>query len=150
MSTAADSDAKILELLGKVGAQKAEIAEIERPSYRTNRVFFFVEGDPSRPHNLAVTQDIAALLKMAAHVEAAAAAYAQACTSLMGSEECPPFTWCGYSLEDWQHDLRKRADQVRIKARREKLAQLEARLNAIVSPEKRRELELRSIEAALG
>jgi hypothetical protein len=68
-------DDKITQLLELVERQKAAIAEAERPVFRTNRTFSYVDGDLSKSVNLAVVSDVGALLKMAAHVSASAYAY---------------------------------------------------------------------------
>ena len=95
--------------------------------------------------------DVSALLKMAAHVTAAAQAYYGIAGDILGPDEKPPaFTWNGYSVLDWLHDIKLRVGQIRIKAQREKLQELEARLDKIISPERRRELELQAIERELN
>jgi hypothetical protein len=144
-------DDKITQLLAKVEAQKAAIAEAERPVFRTNRTFSFVDGDLNKSHNLAVVSDVSALLKMMAHVAAAAQAYYGIAGDILGPDEKPPaFTWNGYSDLDWLHDIKLRVSQIRLKAAREKLQDLEARLDKIISPERRRELELQAIERELS
>ena len=144
-------DDKITQLLAKVEAQKAAIAEAERPVFRTNRTFSFVDGDLNKSHNLAVVSDVSALLKMAAHVSSAAETYYYVAGGILGADEkAPAFTWNGYSDLDWLHDIKLRVSQIRLKAQREKLQELEARLDKIISPERRRELELRAIELELS
>lgn len=144
-------DDKITQLLAKVEAQKAAIAEAERPVFRTNRTFSFVDGDLNKSHNLAVVSDIASLLKMMAHVAAAARSYHLVSMGILDAGEKPPtFTWNGYTEDDWFHDIKLRVSQIRLKAQREKLQELEARLDKIISPERRRELELRAIELELS
>jgi len=147
----ATPDDKITQLLAKVEAQKAAIAEAERPVFQTNRTFSFVDGDLSKSHNLAVVSDIATLLKMMAHVAAAARAYRLVATGILDVGEQPPtFTWNGYTEDAWFHDIKLRVRQIRLKAQREKLQDLEARLDKIISPERRRELELQAIERELS
>jgi hypothetical protein len=46
----ATPDDKITQLLAKVEAQKTAIAEAERPVFRTNRTFSFVDGDLNKSH----------------------------------------------------------------------------------------------------
>lgn len=144
-------DDKIAQLLALVERQKASIAEAERPVFRTNRTFSFVDGDLNKVHNLAVVADVGALLKMAAHVMAQSSFYVAAGVSILGNEEVPPkFLWNGYSGEDWIHDIKLRVSQIRLRAQREKLQLLEERLDKIISPERRKELELAAIERELA
>ena len=70
-----DPDDKIMALLDNVKAQKAAIAEAERPNYKTNMTFSFVDGNLAQAVNLRVASDVAQLLKILAHVRMAATAY---------------------------------------------------------------------------
>ena len=143
-------DDKITQLLALVETQRAAIAEAERPVFRTNRTFSFIDGDLNKSHNLAVVSDVGLLIKMAAHVADAAAGYYRIAKEILGEGENPPvFTWNGYTNEAWTHDIRLRVSQIRLKAQREKLQALEERLDKIISPERRRELELQAIEREL-
>jgi len=144
-------DDKITQLLDLVERQKATIAEAERPVFRTNRTFSFVDGDLSKSVNIAVVSDVAALLKMAAHVLTQWTMYREAAKTILGVEEVPPkFLWNGFSDEDWLHDIKLRVSQIRLKTQREKLQLMEERLDKIISPERRRELELAAIERELS
>jgi len=57
--------------------------------------------------------------------------------------------WGGFTLDDWHEDLTKRAAILGINAKKTRLADLEKRLTAIISPEKRREMELAAIVKSL-
>ena len=142
-------DDKIDALLADVKQQKEAIAEAEKPTYRTNRTFSFTDGDLNRSINLAVVSDVGALLKMAGFVMSQFQGYVTAAQSLLPGETAPCFTWCGFTAEDWLHDIGLRISQVTLKAKKERLARAEERLNSLLSPERRRELELAAIEAEL-
>lgn len=58
--------------------------------------------------------------------------------------------WNGFSVEDWVADFKKRIASISIKNQKTKLASLEQRLDAIVSPEQRREMELEAILKEVG
>lgn len=62
----------------------------------------------------------------------------------------PGFVYLGSPVEDWLADIKARIAKVKIGEKRKKLEDLEKRLNAIVSPELRAQLELEAIEKALG
>lgn len=64
---------------------------------------------------------------------------------MLGVEKPPEFTWDGYSVENWMSDLRLRITKIQIVAEKKKLESLEDRLNKIISPKKRAELELEAI-----
>lgn len=143
-------DNKITQLLALVETQRAAIAEAERPVFQTNRTFSFIDGDLNKSHNLAVVSDVGVLLKMAAHVADAAAGYYRVANEILGGQPLPVFTWNGYTNGAWLHDIRLRVSQIRLKDQREKLQALEERLDKIISPERRRELELQAIERELS
>lgn len=144
-------DELVEELFDKIQKQKKAIAETENPRYKTNRMWTYIEGDLNKSVNLATVQDVSILLKMAAQLRAASRAYSiEAATILPNVDDVPAFTWNGYSLTDWIHDISARIQQVRVKVQRDKLAALEARLEKVVSPERRRELELEAIRKELS
>lgn len=56
----------------------------------------------------------------------------------------------GYFYSEWKDDLRRRMTQLKLKEKKAELADLESRLNLIVSPEQRRAMELAEISKSLG
>ncbi len=56
----------------------------------------------------------------------------------------------GYFYSEWKEDLRRRMTQLKLKEKKAELADLESRLNLIVSPEQRRAMELAEISKSLG
>jgi phage portal protein BeeE len=61
-----------------------------------------------------------------------------------------PSKHLGFTIEEWQSDIKCRINGLQIKAKRDELASLEARVNALVSPEQRREIELQKLVAEIG
>jgi hypothetical protein len=61
----------------------------------------------------------------------------------------PTFKWNGYTVKEWIGDLKMRVAQIQIKKKEDKLEQLEKRLNKIVSPEMRADMELEAIQSEL-
>jgi hypothetical protein len=51
----------------------------------------------------------------------------------------------GYLISDWIDDFKKRIATIQLKEKKEKLKSLEVRLHAIISPEKKRQMELDAI-----
>ena len=64
--------------------------------------------------------------------------------------EAPPFEWTGFPVKDWLEDIKTRIDKLQIQSKKAKLETLEKRLNKIVSPELRAQMELDAIAAELG
>jgi hypothetical protein len=60
------------------------------------------------------------------------------------------FKWLGFSYEDWSSDFQTRINKININKKKEELQNLETRLNSLISPELRRELELKEIEKMLS
>lgn len=56
----------------------------------------------------------------------------------------------GSSIDDWFADLKKRVAVIGITEKRKSLAELEKRLDAIVSPEVRRQMELEALTKELA
>lgn len=152
----AKADKKTLDLIAQVAKQKAEIAKIERPNWRTNCSFFYMShSDLSAPvgtHvNLHVESNLAKLIDIAGLLISREASYAAAVKELgLVGTDWPGFVYLGSPVEDWLADIKARIAKVKIGEKRKKLEDLEKRLNAIVSPELRAQLELEAIEKALG
>lgn len=149
VSNAPSEDQVVLELIKQVKDQKAEIASIEKPQWKTNCSFTVTEGDLSKATNLHTVSDVSHLLKIAGFLIFRAHAYAEAAV-LMGVEKPPAFTWQGYVVDDWTHDLKLRLDKLGVAAKQQKLAILEGRLDKLISPELRRKLELEAIQAEMS
>ena len=140
-------DDKIVELIKVVEKQKEEVAETEKNSkrgWKTNCSLSIV-GFP-QPLNLqtaSIEQVVKAygiLLTLTNNIESAA-------RDLSVSTQN---TYEGFSVSDWVEDFKKRVAMIELKAKKDKLNTLETRLNGIVSPEIRRQMELETIMKELG
>ncbi len=145
---AAKTDKKTMDLINEVKRQKAEIAKADRPQYRTNCFFPYVEG-AAQTINILVESNIRNLICIASFLMDKESSYKEAAKAL-GVESPPDFTWSGFSASDWVEDLKTRIVKTQIAVKRKKLEALEARLNSIISPEMRAELELAAITEELG
>lgn len=145
----AKTDNLTMALISQVREQKAAIAKAERPQYKTNCSFQYVEGDTSKAINIHVENNVRSLILMAAFLLERASHYRDAAIRL-GVEDVPKFSWCGFSSEDWIDDIRLRINKIQIAAQRLKLERLEARLNNIISPELRAKMELEDIASELA
>jgi hypothetical protein len=142
----AKTDERTLQLIQEVAKQKEEISRAERPNWATNCSFKFVEGGPSI--NLHVESDLRVLIEIYAHIERVEESYYKAVEQL-GLRDYPAFSWGGFTASDWLKDVKSRISKIQISAKRKKLEALESRLNTIISPELRAELELEAISAQL-
>lgn len=142
-------DQKINELFEVVKKQKAEVEAAEKESkqsWRTNCSIVLPFGRDENPINLqTATQEkvkniVIGLLK---HKE-----YSAEAEQVLGLEQSTQYN--GFSYDDWIADCKKRISVLNIRTKKDKLAVLEKRLNDIVSPEQKRQMELDSIMKDLG
>ncbi len=151
MAKKATTDQKTLDLIKEVQNRKAEISKLERPNWKTNCSFSFVEGS-STTVNIHVESNVKNLIGYAAHLIEKERSYNSAATTLGldGAESVPPFTWSGFSVNDWLDDIKTRINKIQISFKKKKLEILESRLNAVISPELKAELELQAIANELS
>lgn len=142
------ADKKTLALIEEVRRRRKDIAESEKPAFRTNCSFSYSEGKQSDTVNLHVERDLQTLIKIVGFISGKRQEYEYAVGAL-GIENAPAFTWNGYSAEDWTGDVKLRIGKIQVNAKRQKLAELESRLNQIVSPELRQQMELEAIAKEL-
>lgn len=144
---AVDHDKLTLDLIEKVKTKRAEIAKIEKPNYKTNCSFSFSEGGGNST-NLHVESNIGKLISIAAHLTNQKNAY-QSAAEVLEIESPPDFKWGGYLYQDWIDDLKLRVKKVQISKRKEELETFESRLNAIISPELKRQMELEELSKSI-
>lgn len=144
---AGGTDQKTLDLIKEVARQKAEIAKAEKPKWQTNCNFSYKEGSPDVVV-LHVERSIKSLVDIAAFLVKREEAYLEVAASL--GVEAPAFTWNGFSVADWMEDVKMRINKIQIASKKAKFEALEERLNKIISPELRAEMELEAIANELG
>ncbi len=141
-------DQKTLAMIEKVKEKKSQIAKLERPNYKTNMSFSY-GFNRNESINLQTVNDVRELLNIAAFIQTRAAAYYEAAKTLKVTQP-PSFEWNGFSSTDWLDDIELRINKSQITAKKKELEQLESRLNSIISPELRAQMELEEIERQLS
>jgi hypothetical protein len=145
----AKTDKKTLDLLKKVNEQKEEISKAGgATAFKTNCTFSYVEGKENESFSLH-SQSIQSLIQIAAFLKEKEEFYNRAIAAL-NVKDVPPFSWKGQPVENWLHDIKVDIEKLQLSVRKKQLAEMEARLNAILSPEKRAELELELLEGLIG
>lgn len=139
-----ETDKAIKNLIEVVNSKKEEIGKAEKPNWNTNCNFVF---DGSDRLNLNTVSDGAVVVKILAFLKVQKGAWEEACKDLGVDHE---FKWSGFSYEDWKTDLQTRLNKINIDKNKKELAVLEARLNKIISPELRAQMELEEITKALS
>lgn len=146
----AATDKKTLELIAQVKTKRAAIAKAEKPAYKTNCSFSYIEGNRGTAINIHVETDLKKLILIAAFLNERNGSYRNVALKILGVENPPEFTWDNFTVDEWTGDIKMRIMKIQISAEKKKLEALEERLNKIISPEKRAELELAAIEEELA
>lgn len=138
-------DQAVQDLFAIVQKKKGEIAKAEKPNWETNCTFRqdLHSSDSQNIQTITKTGDLVAILAFLLEKEAA---YEKA-NEQLGTKV--KFDWQGFTVDQWRSDLKTRIDKIDITRKRKELEVLENRLNALVSPEMRRKLELDEITALL-
>lgn len=142
------TDDAVMELLRTVKQKKDEIKALSRkPNWLTtctlgrnsdsaaDRVNIMTIVDPAR-----IIELYTFLLEKELHWEKAA--------KDLGFDLAP--THQGYSIADWKADLKTRASQLVLEQKRRDIDTLDKRINSLVSPDQRREMELEALQKELG
>lgn len=145
---AKETDEKTLKMIEQVAKQKKEIEKAERPNWITTCSFSYTEN-PAQATNLHIEQNVRNLILIAAFLGEKELSY-NAASQALGIDDPPKFTWQGYSSFEWYEDIKTRVNKIQIGAKKKKLEALETRLNAIISPDLRAQLELEAIERDLA
>lgn len=143
---AKETDKKVLDLIKLAKAKKDAIKKIDKSSYKTNCSFGFDPTGTSRI-NLHVTTDLSLLLTIHGYLSSIAKGFSEV-DERLGT--FTPFVWMGYSFRDWQADVETRIQKLQVTKEKSELEKLEARLDKLISPEMRAEIELQEIESMLS
>ena len=144
--TGFDIDTKITELFNVVRRQQQEVEAAEKESkqsWKTN-CSFQIEGTtiPINIQTATEAQLKGVVIILMQHVD-----YMPRAETLLGLKVSDKID--GYSYTDWLADCKKRVTVMGLRAKKTNLEALEKRLNAIISPEQKRQMELDAIAASL-
>lgn len=146
---AINTDDTTMKLINEVNRQKKEIASLERINWKTNCSFSYTEN-PSNSIPLQVETDVRKLVLIVAFLLEKEASYIAAAKLLGIESTTPELVWNNFPINAWIEDIGMRIKKVQIADKHKRLETLEARLNAIISPELRAELELKDVQKMLG
>lgn len=144
------TDEKTLALIKEVQRRKEEIKKLEaRWTPNTNCSFSFVEGQASGTVNLRTVTSLPTLISIVSFLMDRENSYNTA-AKVLGVDEVPDFKWGGFTVKEWTEDVKTRVGKVQLDKKKRQLEALESRLEKIVSPELRAEMELQAIEELLN
>lgn len=127
-------------LMEEVQARAKEIKDISNASWKTSCSYDKI--------NLHVESDMAVLVGLLAQFsvvkESAGKLIQELGLNIKGAK------LNGYYVQEWIDDVQLRIQKLNLKEKKTKLENLEKRLESILSPEERREIELQKVIAELG
>lgn len=142
MATKKTTDEKVKELFQTVQEKKLAIEKAERPCWKTSGNFGFTANSAHDRTNVFTITDVRKLVEMLSFLNERKEKSEGAAQELGVTYS---FTWLGFTVDEWKSDFQTRVNQISIQEKRKELAEIEARLNAIISPELKAEMELEAI-----
>lgn len=146
-TTKKTTDQLVKELFDQVQEKKLAIEKAEKPCWQTSCTFAYSADSAHDRKDIRVMNDVRKIVDMLAFLIDRKEKSEKAAQEL-GVEH--KFTWLGFSLDEWKSDFQTRVNQISIQERRKELAEIEARLNAIISPELKAQMELEALAALLN
>jgi hypothetical protein len=141
-----EKDKVVEQLFAQLQKKKDEIAKTEKPNWLTNCSFSFNRSGSDRM-NIQTVSDIDVLVDALASLVEKEKAYKEAAKTLGHSGT---FKWNGFTVEEWTADFQTRVNKINITVKKKEFADLEARLDKLVSPEKREAMELEALSKLLA
>ncbi len=134
-------DMQIKELFEVVQKQKVEVSEnqkLTKKSWNTHGSFKLQSATPLNISTATEDQLLKGLTELLAY-----RMYVDEAQKLLGLSK--EIKVDGFSVDEWVEDFQKRIATLQLKAKMDKLKSLEDRLQSIVSPEQKRQMELEAI-----
>ena len=142
------TDDAVMELLVAVEKKKQEIAEMKkRPQWLTNCSFAYDAESSHGRVNIQTRRDVETLLDFYAFLLQREEYFNRAAEELTIGAKA---THLGFSISDWKSDIKTRLAQLLIEEKQQELEVLDKRVNKLVSPEQRREMELKALQKLLA
>ena len=138
---------KLFEIVQKKKLELEKLTRTEKRSWITNCSFAWDENNASSRINIQVVNEPKVLIKALAKLELQAKAEQEAAEKL--GVENYKFEWLSYTLDEWTTDFQTRLAKIESSKKKTEFNDLEKRLNSLISPELKAELELQEIEKAL-
>ncbi len=139
-------DKDVQDLFAIVQTKKDEIAKAEKPNWLTNASFGYDKNSSNRI-NIHTTTDLEELVSILAFLIEKNNSFNLAKVELKIDVK---FKWMGYSFDEWLSDIKTRITKIQISKKRQELESYETKLNALVSPELKRKMEIDEIKKSLN
>ena len=140
------TDKMVLDLFNTVKAKQKEIAVLQKPQWATSCTIGYNPDVVTDRVNIQTVTDVNRLIDLYAFL-IMKMEYAKRATFLLAVTN--KFKWMGYTFEEWEQDIRTRINQIGVTAKKNELAVLEKRLDALITVDQRRVMELEAITKEL-
>lgn len=136
-------DSVVDKLIARIRERKAAIKSVGDGTYKSNQLFSFTDGNNNVAVNLNTVSDIGVLAKMYAFLLVLNEKYEVVIKEVFGEDakKYPPFVWHGYQFDTWVHDIKLRISRLRVSEQQAELKSWQTRLESLISPERKRQLE---------
>ncbi len=141
------TDEKVRDIFLDVQEKKMAIEKAEKPCWNTSGQFGYSANSAHDRVDVKTVTDVRKIVDMLAFL-IDRQEKSNVAASELGVKYA--FTWLGFTVEEWKADFQTRVNQISIQEKRKELAEIEYRLNSIISPELRATMELEAIQKLLG
>ncbi len=140
------SDQIVEDLIKKAAEKEAKIGKIEGYSPQTNMMLpNNRDGGAGVALNTVGSADD--LVFLLSKIRSTKNDFEETAKSI--GAKVKPFKWGGYTYGDWEADIKARINRLALQSEKASLRKLRNRLDDLMSPEQKRELELKKIAAEL-
>ena len=142
------TDELVMELLKKVQRRKDEVkAAKKKPQWKTNLSLGRHAASSQDRVNIMTRTDPNEIIDWYIFLSQKEEGITKAAEELGLPADV---SWLGYPITDWKEDLKTRAAQLSIEAKQREIEELDKRVNKLVSPDQRREMELTALQELLA
>jgi len=147
MATKKTTDEMVKELFDSVQEKKLAIEKAERPCWQTGGNFGYSANSAHDRTDVKIVTDVRKIVDMYAFLIDRKEKSEKAATDLGVKYD---FKWLGFTIDEWKNDFVTRVNQISIQEKRKELAEIEARLNLVLSPELKAQMEVEAITKLLN
>jgi hypothetical protein len=140
------TDKMVLDLFNTVKAKQKEIAVLQKPQWNTSCTIGYNPDVVTDRVNIQTVTDVNKLIDLYAFLTTKKDSFDVAAKELGLTNK---FRWMGYSFGEWICDINTRVKQIGVAAKKSELAVLEKRLDALITVDQRRVMELEAISKEL-
>ena len=147
MALSKTTDEKVKELFDLVQSKKLAIEKAERPCWKTSGNFGYSANSAHDRTSIPTITDVRKIVEMYAFLMERKDKSESAAKELGVNYK---FTWLGFTVDEWKDDFQTRVNQISIQEKRKELSEIESRLNSLISPELKAQMELEAITELLN